>query len=89
MINGLQNDQCLGMRESWEKLEFSGQMKSVYQCIKEFISETEVGIKFIGTRVWQTRVPFKKKIYRARITETGGVGSVACLEVEHGILEFQ
>ena len=53
--------------ESW----VSWEVKS----IKVFISKmVMVGVKCIRTQVWKSQVPFKKKIYRPRIAEIGGVG---------------
>ena len=70
--------------------EVLSQMRSVfYQCSKSLSLLRWVGVKFIGTRVWQIRVPFKIFFYRARITKTGGVGGVGRLEVEYAILDFQ
>ena len=90
MINVCERE-SLGMGESWGKWELSELDEKSYQCIKEFIFETvEVGVKLIGTRVCYTRVTFKKKIYRPRITEIGGVGDgCTSLEVEYTILDFQ
>ena len=87
MINGLQHEQCW----AWERAERSAELdeKCFLLVFKEFIS-TEMGWCKI---YWNSSLVDSSSFlnfffYRARITETGGVGVVGRLEVEYAILDF-